>query len=44
MLKLWDGQGTSYPPAKDKVYDPYVLSEAEEDGQGQGLAPAAPVP
>jgi hypothetical protein len=25
---VWDVQGTSYPPAKDKMYDIYVLSEA----------------
>ncbi len=27
LKNYWDGQGTSYPPEKDKVYDVYVLTE-----------------
>ena len=43
MLIFWDGQGTSYPPDKDKMYDLGPVSEVEEAVEGQGLAPAARV-
>ena len=37
---LWDGQGTSYTPGEDKMYDLAAVSEAKESLDGQGLAPA----
>ena len=40
----WDGQGTSYTPYEDKVYQLEAVSEAKEDMEGQGLAPAAAGP
>jgi len=41
---IWDVQGTSYTPEKDKMYDLGLLSEAQKKIQGQGLAPAGEVP
>ena len=43
ITKWWDGQGTSYTPEKDKMYDLGSVSEAKKKVQGQGLAPAANV-
>jgi len=41
----WDGQGASYPPCEDKVYDLETVSEAKEDVAGAGgKAPAGEVP
>jgi len=40
----WDGQGTSYTPDEDKVYELEAVSEAKEDMEWQGLAPAAAGP
>jgi hypothetical protein len=41
---MWDGQGTSYTPDEDKVYELEAVSKAKEDMEGQGLAPAAAGP
>jgi len=41
---IWDGQGTSYTPAQDKMHGLGSISETKEGMEGQGLAPAVAGP